>query len=102
MERKVKVYLYDKLAGVLFQSDEGFVFEYDEQYSGISLALSLPVTGNRFESRELHPFFLSLAPEGWLKKKYSELQKLDEKDPLGILLQNGNDLIGAVRLERYI
>lgn len=102
MKRKVNVFLYDKLAGTLVQSETGYVFEYLDDYIGKGVSLSLPVSGKRFESKELHPFFLSLAPEGWLKKRYSEIQKIDEKDPLGLLIANGKDLIGAVRLERVM
>ncbi|GEA52331.1 hypothetical protein VIN01S_31350 [Vibrio inusitatus NBRC 102082] len=100
MDRKVKVLLYGKLCGVLSQNVHGFTFEYDASYKGRSLSLSMPLKEKRFESKELHPFFLSLAPEGWLKKRYSELQKIDDNDPLGMLLSNGKNLLGAVQLMR--
>ncbi|MCG3734345.1 HipA N-terminal domain-containing protein [Vibrio cincinnatiensis] len=100
MDRKVKVLLYGKFCGVLSQNEQGFLFEYEPGYRGRSLSLSMPVADGPFESKELHPFFLSLAPEGWLKKRYSELQKIDENDPLGMLLSNGKNLLGAVQLLR--
>ncbi|WP_275955810.1 HipA N-terminal domain-containing protein, partial [Pantoea agglomerans] len=40
-------------------------------------------------------FFKGLAPEGWLRKRYSEIQKIDDKDLFGLLMENGNDLLGA-------
>lgn len=101
MDRKVKVLLYGKFCGVLSQNNHGFTFEYVPSYKGRSLSLSMPLDGGPFESQELHPFFLSLAPEGWLKKRYSELQKIDENDPLGMLLSNGKNLLGAVQLLRF-
>lgn len=101
MDRKVKVLLYKKFCGVLWQDANGFTFEYDAKYKGRSLSLSMPLEQKRFESKELHPFFLSLAPEGWLKKRYSEIQKIDENDPLGMLLSNGSNLLGAVQLLRF-
>ncbi len=100
MDRKVKVLLYGKFCGVLSQNKQGFTFEYDPSYKGRSLSLSMSLEDGPFESKELHPFFLSLAPEGWLKKRYSELQKIDENDPLGMLLANGKNLLGAVQLLR--
>ncbi|EGQ8013285.1 type II toxin-antitoxin system HipA family toxin [Vibrio cholerae] len=100
MDRKVKVLLYGKFCGILSQDDRGFTFEYDQSYKGRSLSLSMPITVGTFTSSELHPFFQSLAPEGWLKKRYSELQKIDENDPLGMLLSNGQNLLGAVQLLR--
>ncbi len=100
MDRKVKVLLYGKFCGILSQDAQGFTFEYEPSYKGRSLSLSMPLGDGPFENKELHPFFLSLAPEGWLKKRYSELQKIDENDPLGMLLSNGKNLLGAVQLLR--
>ena len=101
MDRKVKVLLYRAFCGVLTQTKNGYYFEYDKDYRGQSLSLSLPVHGKCFTSEELHPFFMSLAPEGWLKKRLSELQKIDENDTLAMLLANGQDLLGAVQLIRF-
>nr|VVV06705.1 hypothetical protein AW0309160_04199 [Aliivibrio wodanis] len=101
MDRKVNVYLYKQLAGILTQKDNCFTFTYSESYRGKPLSLSFPLKEKSFTEECLHPFFSSLAPEGWLKKRYSEIQKIDENDTLGMLIQNGNNLIGAVRLERF-
>ncbi|CDH22245.1 HipA N-terminal domain-containing protein [Xenorhabdus bovienii] len=98
MRRRVKVYLYGKHIGHLIQNDEGYLFEYRQDYLGPPLSLSLPVNIGRFHSKTLHPYFASLAPEGWLRKRYSQLQQLDEQDLFGILIQNGKNLIGAVQL----
>ena len=98
MRRRVNVYLYDQLIGQLSQNDEGYLFEYKQGYVGPPLSLSLPVSIGRFPRDSLHPYFASLAPEGWLRKRYSQLQQLDEQDLFGILIQNGKNLIGAVKL----
>jgi len=98
MGRAVNIYMYDKLAGLLVESDNGYVFSYDEHYKGKPISLSMPINVNSFESRQLHPFFKSLAPEGWLKKRFSEIQRIDERDLLGFLIENGNDLLGAISI----
>ena len=98
MKRSVNVFLYDKFCGVLIQDCNQFLFEYDRDYCGKPISLSMPISGKRFESERLHPFFESLAPEGWLRERYCTLQHLDD-DSLTILIENGRDLIGAVRLE---
>lgn len=98
MRRQVKVYLYGVHIGQLSQDDKGYLFEYKESYIGPPLSLSLPIQAGTFRSRTLPPYFASLAPEGWLRRQYSELQHLDEKDLFGILIQNGKNLIGAVQL----
>ncbi|RQM70420.1 MULTISPECIES: HipA N-terminal domain-containing protein [Aeromonas] len=98
MRRQVEVYLYGKHIGLLRQNDDGYLFEYNNGYMGPPLSLSFPVNQGRFYSDSLHPYFASLAPEGWLRKRYSQLQQLDENDLFGILIQNGKNLIGAVQL----
>ncbi|WNN48690.1 HipA N-terminal domain-containing protein [Siccibacter colletis] len=99
MLRRVAVRLYGEPVGVLEQSDAGFCFTYHADYQGPPLSLSLPVSQRSFPRATLHPFFVSLAPEGWLKRRYSQIQHLDEKDLLGMLIHNGKNLIGAVQIE---
>lgn len=98
MFRRVNVLLYGKLVGELVQDDSGFLFTYGRHYSGPPVSLSLPVSERQFYSETLHPYFASLAPEGWLKTRYSQLQHRDEKDLLGMLVDNGKNLIGAIQL----
>ncbi|MBF0785865.1 type II toxin-antitoxin system HipA family toxin [Muribacter muris] len=98
MFRQVTVLLYGKKIGYLRQQDTGFTFEYLSDYKGIPLSLSFPVEKRVFHSAALFPYFASLAPEGWLRSRVSELQKIDEKDLFGMLIQNGSNLLGAVQL----
>ena len=98
MRRTVSVYFYNKLVGYLIQEDRMFHFSYLPSYKGPSISLSLPNNGTVFSSETLPPFFHGLAPEGWLKKRYSETQKIDENDTLGLLVENGKDLLGAIKL----
>lgn len=98
MRRRVEVWLYGESVGELRQDDSGFAFSYRADYIGPPLSLSLPVRVRHFQSPTLPPFFASLAPEGWLKMRYSQLQQRDEHDLLGMLIDNGKNLIGAVQL----
>lgn len=102
MGRAVKIYMYGKLAGLLVESENGYVFSYDEHYKGKPISLNMPISTNSFESKQLHPFFKSLAPEGWLKKRFSEIQQIDERDLLGFLIENGNDLLGAITITKVV
>lgn len=99
MARKIEVWLYNKPVGTLSEDKKGFVFCYLTSYTGCAISLSMPVRPEPYLSEELHPFFKGLAPEGWLRKRYSEIQKIDDKDLFGLLMQNGNDLLGAVVLK---
>lgn len=96
MARKIEVWLYGRAAGLLQEDRDGFAFVYHPHYVGPAVSLSMPVTPAPYFSRELHPFFRGLAPEGWLRKRYSEIQKIDDRDLLGLLMHNGNDLLGAI------
>ncbi|WP_380179418.1 HipA N-terminal domain-containing protein [Kalamiella sp. sgz302252] len=98
MARTVEVLLYDLAAGRLSESAKGYNFTYYPYYNGPAVSLSMPVRPEPYFSKDLHPFFKGLAPEGWLRTRYSELQKIDNKDLLGMLMQNGKDLLGAVVL----
>lgn len=98
MYRKLAVYLYGEQVGILSQNDEGFSFSYLQDYRGVPISLSFPVGVGAFHSKTLFPYFASLAPEGWLKAKVAQYQRIDENDLLGMLLQNGENLIGAVKL----
>jgi serine/threonine-protein kinase HipA len=100
MGRIVNVYMYGKLAGILIEDNDNYIFSYDDNYKGKPISLSMPLTNKKYVSCGLHPFFKSLAPEGWLKKRYSELQKIDERDTFGFLIENGHDLLGAISVEK--
>ncbi len=100
MGRTVNIYMYDELAGVLVEKDNEYIFSYDKNYKGKPISLSMPINVQSHTSKELHPFFKSLAPEGWLKKRFSEIQQIDERDSLGFLIENGNDLLGAISIKK--
>lgn len=96
---KADVYLYGKHAGILEKHSNGYEFNYRADYFGPPLSLSLPVNQTRFASNLLFPFFKSLLPEGWLLTQYSRAQKIDERDEFNLLVNNGEDLLGAVTVK---
>ncbi len=97
MGRTVEVYFYDKPCGVLSENNDGlFTFTYHNSYRGKSISLSMPVSQQVHTHDGLHPFFKGLAPEGWLRKRYSEIQKIDERDLFGLLIRNNQDLLGTI------
>lgn len=92
--------MFGKLAGSLVENLNGYVFTYDDDYKGKPISLSMPRAIKEHKSKELHPYFKGLTPEGWLKKRFSELQKIDERDTFGFLIENGNDLLGAISIKQ--
>ena len=96
MARKLEVWLYDEVAGILTERESKYEFSYGAAYMGPALSISMPVRAEPYISEDLHPFFKGLAPEGWLRKRYSEIQKIDSRDLFGLLMHNGDDLLGAI------
>ncbi|MDD0824217.1 HipA N-terminal domain-containing protein [Mannheimia sp. AT1] len=96
--RKADVLLYGEKIGELSQDGEIFRFAYLPDYQGVPLSLSLPVKQREFVTQQFFPYFASLVPEGWLKAKYADLQKIDNRDLFSLLLNNGDNLIGAVQI----
>src|SRR5690606_34924050 len=98
------VYFNSTYVGKLEFLDGDYVFEYDDSYlassDSISLSLSLPKSMKRHVFQRLHPFFEGLLSEGWMKKIQSGVQKIDEKDSFTRLLNNGEELIGAITVLR--
>lgn len=96
MDREIEVWLYDEAAGILSELENKYEFSYFTGYAGPALSISMPVRTEPYISQDLHPFFKGLAPEGWLRKRYSEIQKIDSRDLFGLLMHNGDDLLGAI------
>lgn len=101
MNRKGKVFFEEKFAGVLTENENGYIFEYDENYvqeKNQSISLTLPSNKNPYVSKTMFPFFDGLIPEGWLLNIAVENWKLDSRDRMGLLLTVCKDCIGAVSI----
>jgi serine/threonine-protein kinase HipA len=95
-----KIYLYDRLAGLLTEDEGGFTFAYDPAYLGQadaeSISLTLPLTATPYKSNVLFPFFDGLIPEGWLLTIAENNWKINGRDRMSLLLACCKDCIGAV------
>ena len=101
--KKAKVYMYDKMAGILTEDENGFHFQYDQtslkSEESEPISLTLPLKSSVFESKILFPFFDGLIPEGWLLDIAQKNWKLNPRDRMEILLKACQDCIGAVSIE---
>ncbi len=104
--RTAYVYIRNTFAGKLCETDEGYLFTYDEQYlhSGTASAVSLtmPLSNMTYTSKTLFPFFDGLIPEGWLLGIVSRNWKIDAKDRFGLLLVACKDGIGNVSIRESL
>ena len=99
MARKAEVYLYGRLAGILSEDENGYRFQYLEEYltgdSPVAVSRLLPLQREAYHDRTLFPFFDGLIPEGWLLEIAEENWKLDRNDRMGLLLACCRNCIGA-------
>ena len=91
--RTAYVYVRNTFAGVLKETDNGYSFKYDADYS-----LTLPLQAEEYTSKTLFSFFDGLIPEGWLLKIVTDNWKIDSHDRFGVLLVACKDGIGNVSI----
>lgn len=102
MSRKADVYFRNIKAGLLEESEEGYIFTYEDDYlsnpNTLPVSLTLQKRKEPYISRTMIPFFDGLIPEGWLLDIAVETWKLNLRDRMGLLLACCRDTIGAVSL----
>jgi len=102
MHRKATVLWNKTLAGILSETEDGYMFQYSttflESTSKHAVSLTLPLRDQPFISRSMFSFFDGLIPEGWLLDVARRTWKLDQRDRMGLLLTCCRDCIGAVSL----
>ncbi len=100
--RTAYVYVCNVFAGVVRETDEGYLFSYDEEYrknpEAKGVSLTLPLSEKEYKSKTLFPFFDGLIPEGWLLNVVSRNWKIDTADRFGLLLVACKDAIGNVSI----
>ena len=98
--KQAQIYMNDKLAGILIENVDGYLFQYDSEYlkreDSESISLKMPLTDKPFRSNVLFPFFDGLIPEGWLLDIAEKNWKINSRDRMGLLLACCKDCIGAV------
>jgi serine/threonine-protein kinase HipA len=101
MDKVTAEVLFDgKHAGELARGEEGYAFRYADDYlrsqDACPISNTLPLSTKTYTAKKLFPFFESLLSEGWLLEVQSRTQKIDENDYFTLLIENGQDLVGAV------
>jgi len=107
MARSAEVYLFDVLAGLLTEDENGYAFKYDSNYlaseQAVPISMTLPLQTEPFCDKVLFPFFDGLIPEGWLLSIAEENWKLSRTDRMGLLLACCRECIGAASIrEIYV
>ena len=100
--RKAYVYVQKNYAGIIKETDEGYVFTYDISYlnseNALPVSITLPLREEEYSSGTLFSFFDGLIPEGWLLDITIRNWKLDRNDRFGIMLVTCKDPVGDVEI----
>ena len=100
--RTAYVYVRNRFAGVLCETDYGYSFQYDADYvsdaDSATVSLTLPLQKEAYTSKTLFTFFDGLIPEGWLLNVVTHNWKIDARDRFGLLLVACKDCIGTVSI----
>ncbi len=100
--RRAEILVQGQLAGILTETDRGFLFRYFKPYLNsekpVAVSLTLPLSEEDYISKTLFPFFDGLIPEGWLLNVVRTRWKIPEKDRFGVLLHACRDCIGDVQV----
>lgn len=98
--RRAIVFVHGKRAGILSEiSDNDYSFEYDEDYEGAAVSLTMPTSHKKYTYKSFPPFFEGLLPEGVMLEGLLRIGKIDKKDYFSQLIATGNDLVGAVTVK---
>jgi serine/threonine-protein kinase HipA len=98
--RQGQVFYKNSLAGVVTETDDGYIFQYAEVYlsnpASKPVSLTLPLQQKPYKSKVLFPFFDGLIPEGWLLNIAVNNWKVNPRDRFGLLLSMCKDCIGCI------
>ncbi|MBS1945965.1 MAG: HipA N-terminal domain-containing protein [Bacteroidetes bacterium] len=101
--RRATVWVDDREAGLLEETDRGYRFTYHPAYlqreGARAVSLTLPLAQEAYTANTLFPFFDGLIPEGWLLEVATRHWKADPRDRFGLLLAYCADCIGNVSLK---
>jgi serine/threonine-protein kinase HipA len=99
--RKAKVFVNNAEAGILTELEYGkrYRFDYPEDYTGISVSLTMPVRQKVYEFSSFPPFFEGLLPEGYQLEGLLKFGKVDRNDFFSQLICVGDDLVGNVTVK---
>lgn len=98
------VYKKDKLAGTIWEDENGYHFQYDKSYLNNpvygEISKTLPLREDVYVESNMIPFFDGLIPEGWLLNIAIDNWKLNPRDRMSLLLLLCQDNIGDVSIKK--
>lgn len=100
--RQAIILAHGKRAGILTEiAPDDYNFEYDENYEGEAVSLTMPTKHKKYSFKSFPPFFEGLLPEGVMLEGLLRNAKIDKKDYFSQLIATGNDLVGSVTVQLF-
>ncbi|MFV0565646.1 MAG: HipA N-terminal domain-containing protein [Flavobacteriaceae bacterium] len=97
---KAIVMVHGKRAGLLTEvSPIEYYFQYDNDYDGEAVSLTMPTNHKKYGYKSFPPFFEGLLPEGVMLEGLLKIAKIDKNDYFSQLIATGGDLVGAVTVK---
>lgn len=108
--KKAKVFFNNKVfVGTLTEEKseqhyKRYVFEYDVNYNGPPVSLTMPIIQKVYCFNHFPAYFEGVLPEGHQLQALLYQRKLDHDDYFAQLMYVGNDLVGAftVKEDNYV
>ncbi|MDL2261686.1 HipA N-terminal domain-containing protein [Methanimicrococcus sp. OttesenSCG-928-J09] len=98
--KQAEIFASDLPAGILTENEDGFLFQYHDEYlqneKAEPISLTLPLQKMPFKNDSLFPFFDGLIPEGWLLDIAETNWKISSRDRMSLLLACCRNCIGTV------
>lgn len=101
-DKVLKVLLAGRVAGTLKQRESGKLsFEYEHDYQGLPLSLSMPVSNRIYEDKRVRPFLFGLLPDNVaVRQNMGREFGVSGNNPFALLEHVGLECPGAVRFCR--
>lgn len=97
MLRRAAIFQSGILAGHLQEErDDGWAFEYVDNYAGTAISLTLPVRKEPYIFKAFPAVLDGLLPEGEQLEALLKKQKIDRNDCFTQLVTLGQDLVGSL------
>lgn len=98
----LQVFICSKPAGIVHQDDAGLAsFQYDDDYQGIPLSLSMPISNRRYGHDVVRPFLFGLLPDIERQRRaIASEYDVSPNNPVALLEHIGLDCPGGVQFCR--
>jgi len=89
-----------KAAKFIEHNQSSYELEYDANYKGNPVSLTLPIRKESYLFNRFPPFFEGLLSEGIMLEALLRTKKIDRNDLFSQLMAVGQDLVGHVTVEK--